>query len=231
MKRPTGFEVRAFGLTGIEHRRRLFEESGFADLDLGVRDQEASDTAGTISGWAALFGSRSVDLGGFTEEINPGAFRRSLASSRDLRALWAHDAAAPLARRANRTLRMWEDHRGLAFEADVPKTDLGLDTLRLVRRGDLDGMSFGFSVPEGGDTWKRQPDGTFLRTLHEVNLVEVSVVSYPAYLATSVSVGSHRSHRLAMLERSGDRGRLARLRAREESIARDRRLRLLERTA
>jgi phage head maturation protease len=57
-----------------------------------------------------------------------------------------------------------------------------------MRRGDVDSMSFGFSVPKGGDTWS--PDGA-TRELREVRLHEVSIVTaFPAYAATTAGVRS-----------------------------------------
>ena len=64
----------------------------------------------------------------------------------------------------------------------MPNTSLGRDTAELLKRGDVDSMSFGFSVPAGGDEWSQ--DGT-QRTLKSVRLHEVSIVAFPAYSATA----------------------------------------------
>jgi Escherichia/Staphylococcus phage prohead protease len=229
MIRPRDFEVRAFGLgPHVETRRR---RELFADFFEHRDSQKAkvTESAGILAGYAVPWRSRSVDLGGFVEEFTPGAFRRSLAGSEDIRALWSHDMAAPLGRRANGTLRLWEDTRGLAFEVDVPETALGNDTFRLVTRGDVSGVSFGFLVPKGGDSFAKR-NGQVVRTVHEAELVEVSPCLWPAYEGTSISEGDHRSHRLRLLE-GNPSARRARLQARDESTARARRLRLLELTA
>jgi len=81
-----------------------------------------------------------------------------------------------------KTLRLYEDERGLKVEAMLPNTTLGRDAAELLRRGDVDSMSFGFSVPRGGDDWSE--DG-MRRTLKSVRLHEVSIVAFPAYSGTA----------------------------------------------
>ena len=70
----------------------------------------------------------------------------------------------------------------------MPDTQAARDLKELMRRGVVDSMSFGFSVPRGGDSWSE--DGN-TRELREVTLHEVSVVTgFPAYEATSAAVRS-----------------------------------------
>ena len=77
-----------------------------------------------LAGHAAVF-STPADIGGrFRETIMPGAFRATLAARSDVVALVDHDATRLLARTASGTLRLSEDARGLAFELDVPATQL-----------------------------------------------------------------------------------------------------------
>jgi HK97 family phage prohead protease len=135
-----------------------------------------------ITGWAAVFNSRSVDLGGFVEMIEPGAFSQTLKSG-DVRLLINHDGnGLPLARTKSGTLRLHEDRRGLKFDAVLPDTEAGRSAWEAVRRGDVDGMSFGFNVIR--DSWQ-QAGGEVLRTLREVSLAEVSLVGWPAYPGTT----------------------------------------------
>jgi HK97 family phage prohead protease len=137
-----------------------------------------------LAGYAAVFNSRSEDLG-FREIIRPGAFARSLASGADVYALADHDASRRLARTANGSLRLAEDERGLRVEIDLPDTTLGRDILADIRSGLLDSMSFGFSTRE--DKWTRE-GGENVRELIDVDLFEVSVVTFPAYRDTSIDV-------------------------------------------
>jgi uncharacterized protein len=134
-----------------------------------------------FSGYAAVFNSPSEPLP-FREKIAPGAFRRSLDSRNDIKLLWNHDTSEILASSRAKTLVLRETERGLYTEALLPNTSRGRDTAELIRRGDVDSMSFGFSVPAGGDEWSS--DGSE-RTLKSVRLHEVSIVAFPAYSGTA----------------------------------------------
>ena len=134
-----------------------------------------------FSGYAAVFNSPSEPLP-FREKIAPGAFRRALDSRNDIKLLWNHDTSEVLASSRAKTLVLRETDRGLYTEALLPNTSRGRDTAELIRRGDVDSMSFGFSVPAGGDEWSA--DGTE-RTLKSVRLHEVSIVAFPAYSGTA----------------------------------------------
>lgn len=155
----------------------------------GLEAREATaDEPAIIRGYAAVFNSRSVDLGGFVEIIKPGAFGRSLINDPDVRATIDHEGGlTTLGRTRNNTLRLWEDEQGLGVQIIPPDTQAGRDVVTLVRRGDVDQMSFMFRVPEGGDEW-RSDDGQMIRTLREVDINDgdVSIVTYPAYPQTSV---------------------------------------------
>jgi uncharacterized protein len=149
----------------------------------GFEIREESDGM-HFTGYAALFDSPSEPLP-FTERIAKGAFKRSLRSRNDIKFLWNHDSGEILGSTRARTLTLSEDDRGLKVEGMLPNTSRGRDVAELLRRGDVDAMSFGFSVPQGGDTWSN--DGSE-RTLKSVRLHEVSVVAWPAYTATAGTV-------------------------------------------
>jgi HK97 family phage prohead protease len=149
----------------------------------GFEIREESDGM-HFTGYAALFDSPSEPLP-FTERIAKGAFKRSLRSRNDIKFLWNHDSGEILGSTRARTMTLSEDDRGLKVEGMLPNTSRGRDVAELLRRGDVDAMSFGFSVPQGGDTWSN--DGSE-RTLKSVRLHEVSVVAWPAYTATAGTV-------------------------------------------
>jgi len=136
-----------------------------------------------FSGYAAVFNSDSQPLP-FTERIAPGAFRGSLRNRNDIKLLWNHDTASVLGSTRAGTLKLTEDERGLYVEASLPNTSVGRDAKELISRGDVDAMSFGFTVARGGDEWSS--DGS-VRTLTKINLHEVSIVAFPAYTATAGS--------------------------------------------
>lgn len=134
-----------------------------------------------LEGYAATFGAEAR-IGTFVETIEPGAFRSSLSG--DVLALLDHDNGKVLGRTRSGTLRLSEDTRGLAFSLDLPETQAGRDVLALAERGDLGGMSFGFTVPRDGERWQGNR-----RSLRMVGLREVSVVSaWPAYPDTEIAL-------------------------------------------
>lgn len=155
------------------------------DKELQLRFTEDSQRPRLLVGYAAVFNSLSSDLGGWKEQIKPGAFRNSVKNNLDIRALVDHDPTRLLGRTSNGTLRAYEDERGLKVEIEVPDTSYGRDVMELVRRGDYRSMSFGFRVPAGGQSVSKE-GGQAVRTLTEVDLREVSAVSVPAYGATSL---------------------------------------------
>lgn len=141
-----------------------------------------------IVGYAAVFNEPSNPLGGFIEYVAPGAFRRTLKEGADVRALLNHDPNYVLGRNKAGTLKLEEDDKGLRVEIDPPDTTWARDLMESLKRGDINQMSFGFRVRE--DKWEKR-DGKTVRTLLDVDLFDVSVVTYPAYPATTVGVRNH----------------------------------------
>lgn len=158
-------------------------------------------TGSRITGYAAVWNSRSADLGGFTETLRRGCMTDALSRS-DLWLLWAHDSDAVLARQSAGTLHVTEDARGLKVEADIVNTTLGRDVLELVRTGHVSSMSFAFTVAPNGDRWT-QRDGESHREITKVGqLFEVSIVPTPAYDATSVEASRAAGERVLAEVRS-----------------------------
>lgn len=159
-------ERRAFPLTEI----RMIEDNN----------------APKITGYAAVFNELSEDLGGFREKIAPGAFTKTLQTA-DVRALWNHDPNFVLGRNRSGTLSLQEDERGLRIEITPPETQWAKDLITSMKRGDVDQMSFGFRTVL--DDWETK-DKENIRILKEVELFDVSIVTYPAYPQTSVQARS-----------------------------------------
>lgn len=136
-----------------------------------------------LTGYAVVWGARSGDLGGFVETFAVGAFADHLKDGADVRALVNHDTAKVIGRQSAGTLTIQEDSYGLRFQIDVAETSYGDDILASVKRGDVTGMSFGFSVVE--DAFSAEDNGV-LRTVRTAKLYEVSPVTFPAYEASSV---------------------------------------------
>jgi HK97 family phage prohead protease len=147
--------------------------------------EERSDGRLRLRGLAAVYDSPSEDIG-FVEVIERGAFTEALRAEDDQVLLWQHDTRAPLARRSAGNLELTETARGLEFRAELPQTTLARDALELVRSGVVKAMSFAFSMEGGRDRWTKR-DGKPWRYIERVGrLFEVSLVTSPAYAATSV---------------------------------------------
>ena len=136
-----------------------------------------------LEGYAAVWDAPARIGGAFDEVVRRGAFTASLASNRDVYLLAHHSWDQPLARSANGSLQLHEDAKGLAFSSVLPETRAADDVLALARSGTIAGASFAFLVPEGGDRWPTRDK----RELIRLDLIEVSAVAQPAYLATSIS--------------------------------------------
>lgn len=147
---------------------------------LGVEARTDADKR-TLVGYAAVFNS-DADIGGYwIERISPGAFAGTLGG--DVLALVGHDHNRVVGRTKAGTLRLQEDLRGLRVEIDVPNTTDGNDLWVLVERGDITGMSFGFVVTK--QSWDETIDPP-VRTIHAVDLREVSATAFPAYDDTTI---------------------------------------------
>lgn len=143
------------------------------------------DETRKIEGHAAVFDKLSEDLGFFREKIAPGAFKN--ADKNDVRALFNHDPNFVLGRNTSGTLRLEEDKTGLKVEIDPPDTTFARDLAVSIERGDISQMSFGFRVVK--EKWEHGKDGDLdIRTLTEVELFDVSPVTFPAYPQTDVGV-------------------------------------------
>lgn len=149
----------------------------------GALELRAKGEGREIVGYAAVFNSKSEDMG-FREIILPGAFDRALKEKHDVRALVDHDGGKILGRTKSGTLTLEVDEHGLLSRITPPDTQVARDTLTLLDRGDLDGMSFAFRVKDDGF---RTEGDEIIREIRDLDLVDVSVVAFPAYPATSVS--------------------------------------------
>jgi HK97 family phage prohead protease len=138
----------------------------------------------TLSGYAVLFNTRSKTIyergRKFTEIIKRGAFDVNPSADHDVKLYFNHDTSMPLARQNGGSLRLFEDEKGIRFEADIPDTTLGNDIRELMNKGVLTGeMSFGFSTSK--ESWD---EGGNLRNVEKGKIYEISVVVDAAYPQT-----------------------------------------------
>ena len=159
-----------------------FERRFFACPEIELRAGEGDDSPQVLVGYAALYDELSEDLGGFRERIAHGAFAKALGG--DVRALFNHDPNLIIGRTKSKTLRLVEDQRGLRAEITLPNTSAARDLLESVQVGNVDQMSFGFRTR--ADNWD-EVDGKIVRTLLEVELFDVSPVTFPAYPQTEIA--------------------------------------------
>jgi HK97 family phage prohead protease len=162
-------------------------------MDIETRDGGLIDleyrglTTPTIRGYAVVFGRRSENLGGFVEEISPAAVDRTLNEKIALRALVDHDTGEIIGRLSAGTLRVAKDERGLRVEIDPPNSPRGQNVVEAIRRRDMTGMSFGFQTL--ADAWITTLDPP-IRTVTDMRIREVSLVSFPAYAQTEAALRS-----------------------------------------
>jgi HK97 family phage prohead protease len=86
-------------------------------------------------------------------------------------------------------LRIKKDDVGLRFDIDLPNNSWGDDILESIKRGDVDGVSFGFRTEKNGDKWEDR-DGCVIRTINKAKLLEISPTPFPSYPQSEVSVRS-----------------------------------------
>jgi HK97 family phage prohead protease len=164
------------------------EVRAFDAVDCELR---ANRRGRTIEGTGIVFNKLSNDLGGFKEIIRPEAVDGVLESS-DILCLMNHDESrGVLARSTNGqgSMEVKKADIGVKCTFDAPETALGDEALSGVRRNDIRSMSFAFTIAEGGDSWAKQPDDSYLRTITKFDKIyDLSLVYRPAYSDTSVAV-------------------------------------------
>lgn len=154
-----------------------------AGASLETRD----DQAVTLAGYAAVFDTET-DIGGyFRERIVRGAFAEALRRD-DIHALFNHDYGRVIGRVRAGTLKVAEDERGLRVEIAPPDTQDARDLIANIRAGNIDQMSFAFSMEGGRQVWD-ETGNMPLRTIEKVGeLFEVSVVPRGAYATTEIGL-------------------------------------------
>lgn len=166
---------------GVHRRNYVLDTAELRATDLS---ELGEDDPIPFQGHAAVFGSRTWIGGsywGFWEEVSSGAFTKTLQEC-DCRFLDQHDPARLLARYRNvaeDTMRLSEDATGLFVDADLAPTQVGRDVAILLDRRDLTQMSFAFRIVR--EEHEVLDDGTSLYKILEVELFDVSTVTYPAY--------------------------------------------------
>jgi HK97 family phage prohead protease len=183
-------------------------------------EKRDDDGSVTLVSHAPPWESLSVDLGGFREKFERGAF---VNLDDDIVSTFEHDSSKILGRRSADTLRLKEDGDGLRYEVDLDgERTTDRDLVRSIDRGDVNGSSFEFAVNHGGEKWEEDDEGRSIRTVVKggARLFQVGPVTNAAYQETTVALRSLDTWR-------SDKDGWAQ--TREEALARaKRRLRLAE---
>lgn len=170
----------------MEIERRDFEFASDDELIIETR----ADGRASIVGYAAVYNRLSLDLGGFREEILPGAFDKILNRQRgrqDVVALFNHDSNIVLGRTSSGTLELSSDDKGLRYVVTPPASRA--DVMELVARRDVAGSSFAFTVGKDGEAFRTAENGQAIRQIREVSgLYDVGPVLVPAYPSTTAGV-------------------------------------------
>lgn len=170
----------------MEIERRDFEFASDDELIIEAR----ADGRTSIVGYAAVYNRLSLDLGGFREEILPGAFDKILNRQRgrqDVVALFNHDSNIVLGRTSSGTLELSSDEKGLRYVVTPPASRA--DVMELVARRDVAGSSFAFTVGKDGEAFRTAENGQAIRQIREVSgLYDVGPVLVPAYPSTTAGV-------------------------------------------
>jgi Escherichia/Staphylococcus phage prohead protease len=159
--------------------------------DSDVRLQRGPTTVRQmLVGHPIVFHSLSHNLGaGIRERVLPVALERTFKEQKDVVALLDHDPSKVMGRLHSRekTLRMEMDSQGLYVEIDPPDTSYAKDIMEVIGRNDVGGMSFGFRILDA--RWEESGEGS-IRELLDIDLREVSIVTFPAYPKTDVALAN-----------------------------------------
>lgn len=163
---------------------KIRAETGLANENSNNQAENGQNMA--ISGIATVFNQPSIK-GDLTEYIDQNALNGVDLSNVLL--LYSHDFSNILAREDSGTLKTSIQPDGLHFNAQLPDTQLGHDTYTNILNGNIRGMSFGFKIAPGGDSWSVNSQGNTIHTIHQIDQVfELSLTPIPAYTETSVQV-------------------------------------------
>lgn len=163
--------------------RQQFDNLSPARFDvLRPATGRASSSIATLAGYAIVWNTLSSDRGGHLVRLLPDSASFAPATL----ALYGHNYQDVLGNRANGTLRLQSDARGVRVEIDLPNTSVARDVLELVRRGDVGGMSFGMASSAG--TVMRVVDGVNVLDVPSFTLDEVTITAVPAFELTSIGV-------------------------------------------
>lgn len=169
-------------------------------MSLSIREDANPDVM-AIKGYVVKFNERSSLLyDEWYERVAKGAFAKSLQQN-TIKALWNHNSDIVLGSTKSNTLKLIEDDVGLRFDLELPNSSQAKDIYESIKRGDVDGVSFGFYIRENGDKWEYlKEEDVYERTLLDIDLIEISPTPFPAYPTSEVGKRSLEENNLKTRE-------------------------------
>lgn len=165
----------------------MVKEYRSINANLEVREEKDNKQDFFIEGYFALFNDETELWTNFFETIDKGAFDNTLKNNLDIRALFDHDSSKVLGRTKSKTLELRVDDKGLYGKIAINKNDSeAVNLYHRVQRGDVDQCSFGFQIVDSVEEY-RSGTNSYHTTIKDLNLYEVSIVTFPAYSNTSVT--------------------------------------------
>lgn len=169
--------------------KAMHEQLEIRSFNPEIRSADVQDGQMIVEGYALKFNSFSQSFGNWREVIDPHALDNCDMS--DVRCLVNHDTTLILGRNTSGTLELNVDDVGLYFRCVLPNTSYAKDLFEVLKRGDVNQMSFGFFLAPNGDSFSKdlENDGMYIRTLKNIEKIyEVSIVTIPAYEETNVEI-------------------------------------------
>lgn len=160
------------------------KEKHLRTTNTSMEIRESSSDEMVIEGYFALFNDETNLFGNVYEEIDRDAFNNTL--DKDIRALINHDTSKVLGRTKAKTLELKADEKGLYGKIKINPNDTeAVNLYERVKRGDVDQCSFGFFIKD--EDVENRSDGTTKFVIKDIDLFEVSAVTFPAYENTGIS--------------------------------------------
>lgn len=195
--RPDPYDHTPTPAAAFARARRRFERDRLRSADLdrrgdtpAPRRSTKTGSPGTLRGLAIVHDSPAIIHEGGTqiwEVVRPKSLR--LPTRRDVLSALNHSSDHLIGRTANGSLVLEETPEGVRFTTRLPDTSVGHDVAVMARDGLLRGCSFQFTIPAGGQSFRRAPDGKLLRTITAYTLYELGPVVTPAYPTTTLEAG------------------------------------------
>lgn len=181
--------------------KRIKEIRYIPAMELSIRNDMENLDIMAIKGYVVKFNERSQLLyDEWYERVAKGAFAKSLEEN-TIKALWNHNSDIVLGSTKSKTLKLEEDDIGLRFDLELPNSSQAKDIYESIKRGDVDGVSFGFYIRDNGDKWEYlKEEDVYERTLLDIDLIEISPTPFPAYPTSEVGKRSLEANNLKTRE-------------------------------